>query len=1060
MMIIKIDHETNSQKTQVYDCNIKNFINVLWKDLKVGHIIKVERDEIVPADIIVLEAMDQNHICYVDESSLTGVFDRFVIKKACNDTRSPVMKQVNVNDYIKNIKGMLKYNQPNMELRQFSARLKLESYPRANDISLENFINRGSSLKNTKFIYGLVVYTGMECKIMQVLKANSKNSNELSGKKERNYLFTTFGKNQYIYTCFFIVLILIYITNCIFKYRKLVNKSILIPYIENDDSMNREDFFYIIYQFTLTIFLTFPYIWYNMIYISYYILSLFIEYDVKVRLSSKNKTEMINIDCLADYGHVKYILADKTGTITNRKFDLKALCIKSNFYLLDRPEKNDEGLFSDENYDGIDVDYIREFKTKINEDDEIKKFIEELSLNHSVTTWINSNPNSKDSINTERKIGSSFGEEKAVMKVLEIFGYNIKKASDKKLDLEINNKLKSYTILGRNHYSRIRKCSSLIYRDIDSDSDESILLCKGYDLTMLDKLALNHDKNIISSIAENIKNMSSLGYRFVILLRKNLSSNETKSFIENYKSAESNMLQREVLLENLAKETEQNLELVGSLFFEESFNNNVKFALNKLNMADIHTWIVSGDRSENVEALARNLDIVNCNQADILYLSEKDHLEDIDGKINSILLTLHKKTKGNDLNIPINEELKKTIVVFIHGRAMSAIIKNNKLYQQFALLLIHIKYLFGSNFSAKNKSDLAIIMKKFLCKKCKLLAIGDGLNDVMMLKESDLAIGIRSREILQLKGVCDLIVSSFAQITDLILVHGTWNLERIKNIIYFSLYANLILIFPILLQISLSEIFIMVQFNYIYLMLILLIMNICIIFVFCFNNHLDRSLISISPHVVAENFLEKELNVYNLLKTILMGVFDSYLIYYLFFMISNDLSNSVGFTADIHIFWISYTICSLLLIYLKLLVVELHSINVINFFILIICSIGSLIIGYYDEETFDSIKQYLSFFIIQVYVMGVFMFCLFYSLVIKYYKIFFEESVSGLLNQYFNYAISELKFLTNFEDFTKFMTEPIFPKERTEYSTVEDVIIELSKENKFLDSSIENCKKI
>ncbi len=115
-MILKIDHETNSQKTQVYDCNIKNFITVLWKDLKVGHIIKVERDEIVPADIIVLEALDQNHICYVDESSLTGVFDRFVKKKACNDTRSPVMKQVNVNDYIKNIKGKVLYKYwPNFE---------------------------------------------------------------------------------------------------------------------------------------------------------------------------------------------------------------------------------------------------------------------------------------------------------------------------------------------------------------------------------------------------------------------------------------------------------------------------------------------------------------------------------------------------------------------------------------------------------------------------------------------------------------------------------------------------------------------------------------------------------------------------------------------------------------------------------------------------------------------------------------------------------------------------------------------------------------------------------
>ena len=39
-------------------------------------------DEIVPADMILLEVVHPNHECNVDESSITGVYDKFKFKKA------------------------------------------------------------------------------------------------------------------------------------------------------------------------------------------------------------------------------------------------------------------------------------------------------------------------------------------------------------------------------------------------------------------------------------------------------------------------------------------------------------------------------------------------------------------------------------------------------------------------------------------------------------------------------------------------------------------------------------------------------------------------------------------------------------------------------------------------------------------------------------------------------------------------------------------------------------------------------------------------------------------
>ena len=46
--------------------------------------------------------------------------------------------------------------------------------------------------------------------------------------------------------------------------------------------------------------------------------------------------------------------------------------------------------------------------------------------------------------------------------------------------------------------------------------------------------------------------MNEMGYRYIILLKKNLSAQETEDFIENYKAAQNNLLQKDNLYENIA----------------------------------------------------------------------------------------------------------------------------------------------------------------------------------------------------------------------------------------------------------------------------------------------------------------------------------------------------------------------------------------------------------------------------------------------------------------------------------------------------------------------------
>jgi len=92
------------------------------------------------------------------------------------------------------------------------------------------------------------------------------------------------------------------------------------------------------------------------------------------------------------------------------------------------------------------------------------------------------------------------------------------------------------------------------------------------------------------------------------------------------------------------------------------------------------------------------------------------------------------------------------------------------------------------------------MLRRFVTKNSKVLAIGDGLNDFMMLKEADVSVGILSNEILQVRNTCDIIVTRFSQIVDLILVHGTWNIKRLNSICFFSIYCNTFIMFGLFLR--------------------------------------------------------------------------------------------------------------------------------------------------------------------------------------------------------------------------------------------------------------------
>lgn len=116
-------------------------------------------------------------------------------------------------------------------------------------------------------------------------------------------------------------------------------------------------------------------------------------------------------------------------------------------------------------------------------------------------------------------------------------------------------------------------------------------------------------------------------------------------------------------------------------------------------------------------------------------------------------------------------------VIVIDGQTLGVVEANQILKELFMDLAIQVDSVICCRASPSQKSGLVHAIRKKVGHAITL-AIGDGANDIAMIQEAHVGIGITGKEGLQAARTSDYSIAQFRFLLRLLLVHGRWNYVR------------------------------------------------------------------------------------------------------------------------------------------------------------------------------------------------------------------------------------------------------------------------------------------
>ncbi|XP_048144342.1 phospholipid-transporting ATPase ID isoform X5 [Corvus hawaiiensis] len=775
----KSDNQVNNRQSQVLIGGVLQ--QEQWMNVRVGDIIKLENNQFVAqADLLLLSSSEPHGLCYIETAELDGETN-MKVRQAI-----PVTAELGDTSKLARFDGEVICEPPNNKLDKFGGTLywKENKYPLSN----QNMLLRGCVLRNTEWCFGLVIFAGPDTKLMQN-SGRTKFKRTSIDRLMNTLVLWIFG----FLVCMGVILA---IGNAIWEHEVGICFQIYLPWDEGVHSAFFSGFLsfwsYIIILNTVV-----P----ISLYVSVEVIRLghsyFINWDKKMYCAKRQTPAEARTTTLnEELGQVEYIFSDKTGTLTQNIMVFSKCSVNGHSYgdmqdmlghkaeLGERPEPVNFSFnpLADPRFQFWDPSLLEAVKLG---DLHVHEFFRLLSLCHTVM--------SEEKTEGELLYKAQSPDEGALVTAARNFGFVFRSRTPKTITVHELGQAITYQLLAILDFNNIRKRMSVIVR---SPEGKIRLYCKGADTILLERLhPVNQDLTSITT--DHLNEYAGEGLRTLVLAYKDLEESYYKDWSERLHRAGSAPEAREDHLARLYDEVEHDMMLLGATAIEDKLQQGVPETIAILTLANIKIWVLTGDKQETAVNIGYSCKMLTDDMTEVFVvtghtvLEVREELRKAREKMmdasRSVCNGFSYQEKLPSKLTSVLEAIAGEYALVINGHSLAHALEAD-MEVEFLETACACKAVICCRVTPLQKAQVVELVKKY--KKAVTLAIGDGANDVSMIKTAHIGVGISGQEGIQAVLASDYSFSQFKFLQRLLLVHGRWSYLRMCKFLCYFFYKN------------------------------------------------------------------------------------------------------------------------------------------------------------------------------------------------------------------------------------------------------------------------------
>lgn len=488
-----------------------------------------------------------------------------------------------------------------------------------------------------------------------------------------------------------------------------------------------------------------------------------------------------------DLGRIEYLLSDKTGTLTQNEMEMKKIHVGTVSYANEAmdevtayvkqgfhtPPSTDPAVNSilftpSSTYTATAIGGATRTRREIGS--RVRDVVLALALCHNVTPTVE-----EEDGKMVTSYQASSPDEIAIVRWTEAVGLRLAYRDRKGMTLESpesGRPVVQVRILDIFPFTSEGKRMGIIVQfyersgaGVPSIGDGEIWFYqKGADTVMSSIVAAN------DWLDEETANMAREGLRTLVVGRKRLSPEQYQEFTARYQEASLAIAGRDAGMQKVVSQyLERDLELLGVTGVEDKLQKDVKPSLELLRNAGIKIWMLTGDKVETARCVAVSSKLVARGQYiyTVAKLKRKDnaqdHLDFLRSKTDSCLL--------------------------IDGESLSLFLTHFR--TEFVSVAVLLPTVVACRCSPTQKAEVAKLIKEYT--KKRVCCIGDGGNDVSMIQAADVGVGIVGKEGRQASLAADFSIEQFYHLTKLLVWHGRNSYKRSAKLAQFVIHRGLII---------------------------------------------------------------------------------------------------------------------------------------------------------------------------------------------------------------------------------------------------------------------------